>query len=109
MAVALGNDPAKPPVVIADVADNPGGGGRGNTAWLLKGLYEASAKDAILGVFFDAPLAAESHGMRVGDTFKPLLTARKTTNIPNLSLPRLKSYTSPTAEIVGRDPAPEPA
>ena len=44
MAVALGNDPAKPPVVIADVADNPGGGGRGNTAWLLKGLYEASAK-----------------------------------------------------------------
>ena len=69
MAVDLGMDTSKPPAVIADVADNPGGGGRGNTTWLLKGLFEAKAKGVILGVFFDAPLATEAHALRVGDKF----------------------------------------
>ncbi|MEL0021683.1 MAG: M81 family metallopeptidase, partial [Rickettsiales bacterium] len=69
LAVAQGEDPARERIVIADVADNPGGGGRGNTAWLLKGLYEAGAKGAILGVFFDAALAAEAHEKGPGATF----------------------------------------
>lgn len=68
-AVEQGEDDTRESVIIADVADNPGGGGRGNTAWLLKGLYEAGAKGAILGVFFDAALAGEAHGLGVGVSF----------------------------------------
>ena len=104
MAVALGNDPAKPPVVIADVADNPGGGGRGNTAWLLKGLYEASAKDAILGVFFDAPLAAESHGMRVGDTFQATFNRAEDDQYSESFTAEAEILYLSDGRIVGRDP-----
>ncbi|MCC7274858.1 MAG: M81 family metallopeptidase [Alphaproteobacteria bacterium] len=69
-AVARGDDPALPAVVIADVADNPGGGGRGNTTWLLRALYAAEAKGVILGHMFDAPLAAEAHALGVGARFE---------------------------------------
>ena len=69
MTVDRGDHPEKEPVIIADVADNPGGGGRGNTTWLLKGLYEAKAKGAILGVFYDAPLVAEAKAKGVGSRF----------------------------------------
>ena len=68
-AVEVGDDVALSPILIADVADNPGGGGRGNTTWLLRGLHEAGAKDAVLGIFFDAALAAEAHALGVGETF----------------------------------------
>ena len=104
IAVALGNDPAKPPVVIADVADNPGGGGRGNTAWLLKGLYEASAKDAIIGVFFDAPLAAESHGMRVGDTFQATFNRAEDDQYSESFTAEAEILHLSDGRIVGRDP-----
>jgi microcystin degradation protein MlrC len=68
-AVEVGEDKTLPPIIIADVADNPGGGGRGNTTWLLHGLLQAGAKEAIVGVFFDAALAAEAHTLGVGKTF----------------------------------------
>ncbi len=69
-AVARGNDPSLPAAIIADVADNPGGGGRGNTTWLLESLYNVGAKDVILAVFNDRPLAAEAHERGVGATFE---------------------------------------
>ena len=68
-AVEVGEDKTLPPIIIADVADNPGGGGRGNTTWLLHGLLQAGAKEAVVGVFFDAALAAEAHALGVGKTF----------------------------------------
>ncbi len=34
----------------------PGGGGRGNTIFLLRAFYEAGVRDALLGVFYDPPL-----------------------------------------------------
>jgi microcystin degradation protein MlrC len=40
-AVDAGANVTSPPILLADVADNPGGGGRGNTTWLLKALVEA--------------------------------------------------------------------
>ena len=52
---------AAPPVILADVADNPGGGGRGNTSWLLAALYAAGVTGVVLGVFVDPALAAEAH------------------------------------------------
>ncbi len=63
------HDPAARPVCLADVADNPGGGGRGNTTDLLRALIEAGASDVALAAFNDAALAAEAHRLGVGARF----------------------------------------
>ena len=47
-AVEAGQDPRRRPVILADVADNPGGGASGNTTFILEGLVRAGAKGAIL-------------------------------------------------------------
>jgi microcystin degradation protein MlrC len=60
-ALAAARDPSLPALAFADVADNPGGGGRGNTMFLLRGFAEAGVKDALFGVIYDPPLAAEAH------------------------------------------------
>jgi microcystin degradation protein MlrC len=69
MALACGGDPGRPALLFADVADNPGGGGRGNTVWILKAFVEAGVDGAILGIFFDPALAAEAHALGEGSTF----------------------------------------
>jgi microcystin degradation protein MlrC len=63
------NDPAAAPICLADVADNPGGGGRGNTTDLLRALLEAGAQNVALAAFNDAALAAEAHRLGVGARF----------------------------------------
>ena len=60
-AVAASNDPSLPAVCFADVADNPGGGGRGNTIYLLKTLCDAKVKGALVGIIYDPALAGEAH------------------------------------------------
>ncbi|MEO8101712.1 MAG: M81 family metallopeptidase [Betaproteobacteria bacterium] len=69
MALACGRDASKPALLFADVADNPGGGGRGNTVWILKAFHEAGVEGALLGVFFDADLAQQAHHLGVGAAF----------------------------------------
>jgi microcystin degradation protein MlrC len=69
-ALAAGSDAAHPPLAFADVADNPGGGGRGNTTGMLRAFHEAGVKDALLGVFHDPALAAEAHERGIGATFR---------------------------------------
>jgi microcystin degradation protein MlrC len=69
-ALAAGSDAAHPPLAFADVADNPGGGARGNTTFLLAALHQAGVKDALLGVFHDPALAAEAHALGVGARFE---------------------------------------
>lgn len=69
-ALAAGRDPGLPAVLLADVADNPGGGGRGNTTFILQALIEAGVQDAVLAVFNDPPLAAEAHRLGVGARFR---------------------------------------
>ena len=68
VAVAAAVEAAGPggaPLILADVADNPGGGGGGNTVTLLKALLDAGAKDVLLGVVTDKPLAEEAHARGV--------------------------------------------
>ena len=60
-ALAVARDPALPALCFADVADNPGGGGRGNTMYLLRAFAEAGVTGALFGVIYDPPLAAEAH------------------------------------------------
>lgn len=69
LAVSVGRDPRRKPIILADVADNPGGGGRGNTTYLLRALKMAGAEQVILGVFNDAALAAKAHALGEGTIF----------------------------------------
>jgi microcystin degradation protein MlrC len=62
-------DRAKPALIFADVADNPGGGGRGNTMWILEAFLVAGVKDALVGVIHDPALAAEAHAVGEGARF----------------------------------------
>lgn len=57
------------PLILADVADNPGAGGGGNTVALLLALVTAGAQDALVGVFTDPALALEAHARGVGADF----------------------------------------
>jgi microcystin degradation protein MlrC len=60
---------AAQPLLFADVADNPGGGGRGNTAWMLQAFDQAAIPNVVMGVFVDPELAAEAHAQGVGAEF----------------------------------------
>ena len=66
------------PLAFADVADNPGGGGRGNTMWILEAFVRADVRDALLGMILDPALAAEAHALGVGARF----TARFNQGLP---------------------------
>ena len=66
----LNRDKAKPPLLFADVADNPGGGARGNTTWILKAAYEAGVEDMAITPFYDEELAAEAHKLGCGARFR---------------------------------------
>src|SRR5438132_8606848 len=69
LALECGRDPARPALLFADVADNPGGGGRGNTVWILEAFHRAGVQGALLGIFFDPALAAEAHAYGKGARF----------------------------------------
>jgi microcystin degradation protein MlrC len=63
------SDPARHALAFADVADNPGGGGRGNTMWILEAFHAAGVRDALVGVIHDPALAAEAHQHGEGAQF----------------------------------------
>ena len=69
-ARAAGQDPASPALLFADVADNPGGGGRGNTTWILEAFHAAGVAGCVLGPFYDPPLAAQAHALGAGAAFQ---------------------------------------
>ncbi len=69
LAVSVGRDRRRKPIILADVADNPGGGGRGNTTYLLRALKGGKAQGVFFGVFNDAALAAKAHELGEGAIF----------------------------------------
>ena len=66
----VGTDPALPAVILADVSDNPGGGGNGNTMWILQALHKAGATGVIIGVINDPALAQEAARLGQGARFR---------------------------------------
>jgi microcystin degradation protein MlrC len=72
------DDPARAPVALADVADNPGGGGRGNTTWILQALCRAGVRGVVLGIFNDAALAREAHERGEGAAFDAVFNRDET-------------------------------
>ena len=92
-ALEVSGDRTKMPICIADVADNPGGGARGNTTWLLEALHASGAEGVILGVFTDPPLAAEAHRLGMGAGFDAFFNRAETE-------PRSRPFTA-RATVVG--------
>ena len=78
LAGSVGRDRRRKPIILADVADNPGGGARGNTTYLLRALKAAGARGVIFGVFNDAALAARAHRLGEGATFTASFNTRET-------------------------------
>ena len=70
MALACGRDASRPALLFADVADNPGGGGRGNTIWILEAFHKAGVEGALLGVFYDPALVAEANTRGIGARYR---------------------------------------
>src|SRR4029453_18100279 len=68
-AVSVGRDRRRKPIILADVADNPGGGGRGNTTYLLRALKSAGAQQVIFGVFNDPLVGCKAHELGQGEGF----------------------------------------
>jgi microcystin degradation protein MlrC len=63
-------NPAVHALAFADVADNPGGGGRGNTMWIIQAFHEAGVRNGLVGVIHDPALAAEAHRLGEGAGFR---------------------------------------
>ncbi len=72
-AVAAGRNGERTAVCLADVADNPGGGGRGNTTDILERLLAERVEGALLGNFVDPAAAAHCHTAGVGATVNLIL------------------------------------
>lgn len=56
----------KGPVILADVADNPGGGAMSDSTFILKGLLDAGLHDVAIGVFWDVGAVAICQSAGVG-------------------------------------------
>ena len=64
----VGDDVGAEPLLFADPADNPGGGGRGNTTYILKALLDAEVQGCVLSVFFDRAAVTAARAAGVGAT-----------------------------------------
>jgi microcystin degradation protein MlrC len=66
------HDAALPPVILADVADNPGGGGKGNTTAILRHLIERGIAGALVGVLHDPALVRDAIACGIDRRFDAL-------------------------------------
>jgi microcystin degradation protein MlrC len=58
------------PAVLSDAADNPGGGGYGESTGLLRGMIDAGLENAAMAAFYDPEAAAACHKAGVGAKIK---------------------------------------
>lgn len=65
-AIATGFDPSGGPLVIADYADNPGGGAYGDSTELLRALLDAGVEDACFGPMVDAKTVQQLLQQKIG-------------------------------------------
>lgn len=99
---AVHEDPALPPLLFADVADNPGGGARGNTTWILEAFLEAGISDVALGLFYDRALAAEAHERGVGAVFEARLNRDEPSELSRPMTVRAEVVALSEGRVVGR-------
>jgi len=63
-ALAVGRDTLLPALAFADVADNPGGGGRGNTTFLLRAFHDGGVSGALRRLLRPAPCGRSASAWR---------------------------------------------
>jgi microcystin degradation protein MlrC len=95
-------DPGLPALLFADPADNPGGGGRGNTTYILKAMLEADVKDALLGCMFDPPMADKAHRLGVGAEFTCTFNSQDKTRFSEPLICRAAVEDLQDGDFVGR-------
>ena len=76
MAVKNNKDYSRPSLIFADVADNPGGGGSGNTTYILSKLYEAGVTEVLFGIFFDPSLVQLAINTGIGNNFEAIFNSK---------------------------------
>ena len=101
-AVRRAKQPGGEPLLFADVADNPGGGGRGNTVWILEAFHEAGVQGACLGVFNDPELAAEAHLLGVGARFEARFNRAETNHFSHAFVAAAEVVALHDGRITGR-------
>jgi microcystin degradation protein MlrC len=72
-AHALQHRPGQGPIIVADYADNPGGGAYGDSTTLLAALLEAGVQDACFGAITDPGTVRQLMQHQVGDEVEVLL------------------------------------
>ena len=97
-----GDDPGAPALLLADVADNPGGGGRGNTVWILEAFHAADVQGAVLGVFNDPELAAEAHLLGPGARFTAHFNRVETSHFSHAFVAEAEVAALHDGRIIGR-------
>ncbi|MFK7963436.1 MAG: M81 family metallopeptidase [Burkholderiaceae bacterium] len=78
-AARVAGDASAPSVLLADVADNPGGGGRGNTTYLLRALHEHQIPGVVVGMIYDPALAEHAAHVGVGNRFLAQINTQDST------------------------------
>ena len=58
----------RPPVILADVADNPGGGAPGNSTFVLQALLDAGVQDVVMGLQCDGEVVTAAFAAGQGAT-----------------------------------------
>ena len=76
VAEAQAKGRAGAPVVLADYADNPGGGGYGDATGLLRAMLDARLEKAAFGPIYDPACAAICHAAGSGQTVRLSLGGR---------------------------------
>jgi microcystin degradation protein MlrC len=94
-------DAAKPALIFADVADNPGGGGRGTTTALLRSFLTAGVRDTAFAVHHEPALAMEAHRLGTGARLTGVLNREAEDASDRLETPAQVMQVS-DGEIVGR-------
>lgn len=78
LALESGTDHNKPAIIFADTSDNPGGGGRGNTIWILSAFHKAKVDGCVIGGLNDPDLAAEAHRLGEGASLRAVFNRNET-------------------------------
>ncbi len=66
--ICVSHDHSQAPIVVADYADNPGGGGYGDATNLLAALLQAGVSDACFGPIVDPETVQQLQDTAIGDT-----------------------------------------
>lgn len=66
------------PIIIADVQDNPGGGGSGDTTGIIRALSQSNVSSALIACFYDKENAALLAQEKIGTTIKLNLGGKNT-------------------------------